>query len=884
MMSISTTTTTIRAAESTRLSHHMLTYHHSITHSYLSTKPATRKMENEEQQEEDEDEEANNSPESTTSTTADQQKSTTKSKKKILTLRSFKKSKSSEKLNNQSESFDISSPTLMFSTSEQHSNSNQKPQEISPLSLFSQHQQQQQKHYLSPTSTSPASAMSPITLSPSPSSLGTPPIMTTITLHNNDNNNNGNSEQVSDGRPPVPKRNFTASPTTHSQTPAVPPRNNGLTRPVSPINNNNNHHQQPPPTAPRPLPTPSPPSNFTATTDGQQPKRMVNLRPVTPPLSNNHSNANAINNHNHNHNPNPNHRPVSQPPGAQQHPVIPPRTRIKSDTIVPNSSGSNGLSQKDNCNSQHENGSLLNGRTISLIGQDGGLSSPSTYSPNLRSNNSSGGSNSSGGELSSSDEAKRKTMRQKMLSRKTASLSLRDDDAPGTDDADADAEEYGSSYEMSPSSGSSSGSFSSFTTTTTSSSSPNDGSSMDINNNNNGSDVVSSPPTTSAAAATVQQKKRGFFSSKRSTVAVDYVDPKELIIEKLNCVEQVASRRSALPPIATSTTTNRVVKELIETEADYLDDLYILINYYKNSMIELSQHPSMSIKNEDINYVFSNVDELYVINLRLFNSLLEIIPNMENINNYPNVDEIFFKHTNALQRYVTYLSNQEQCNKQLVSWENNSQLSSILTHIKSLPGVKNQNISSYVIKPVQRLCKYPLLLRELKNTVPEENEHYRAFERAAKLMEKIVSDINGKIKNEEKINEIRDLIGKEHDSLLLKKTLLKEGKTKIFKKETGKSQDATLYLLDDIIIVYKSSILQKNRVVTIYLSNLLDIRDIETKEIKSGFEILHLCKEQAYRQSFSAENYADKLLWIRDIEDAVHAYQVITGQPMSNYT
>jgi len=57
--------------------------------------------------------------------------------------------------------------------------------------------------------------------------------------------------------------------------------------------------------------------------------------------------------------------------------------------------------------------------------------------------------------------------------------------------------------------------------------------------------------------------------------------------------------------------------------------------------------------------------------------------------------------------------------------------------------VRGLSLLSFIIKPVQRLCKYPLLLRELiNNTDPSDAEDYQLLQEATKKVNKTVEFVN----------------------------------------------------------------------------------------------------------------------------------------------
>lgn len=52
------------------------------------------------------------------------------------------------------------------------------------------------------------------------------------------------------------------------------------------------------------------------------------------------------------------------------------------------------------------------------------------------------------------------------------------------------------------------------------------------------------------------------------------------------------------------------------------------------------------------------------------------------------------------------------------------------------------NLTSYLIKPVQRLCKYPLLVREILRSTPEDHPDYTKLQQALTKVETLVSNTN----------------------------------------------------------------------------------------------------------------------------------------------
>jgi len=84
---------------------------------------------------------------------------------------------------------------------------------------------------------------------------------------------------------------------------------------------------------------------------------------------------------------------------------------------------------------------------------------------------------------------------------------------------------------------------------------------------------------------------------------------------------------------------------------------------------------------------------------------------------------------------------------------------SVNNHIKVLEGdprCRNLNLASFLLKPIQRVMKYPLLLKEMiKNC--EDDEERETLERALQKIQSVVQQLNEKqrlAENREKIEEI----------------------------------------------------------------------------------------------------------------------------------
>lgn len=70
------------------------------------------------------------------------------------------------------------------------------------------------------------------------------------------------------------------------------------------------------------------------------------------------------------------------------------------------------------------------------------------------------------------------------------------------------------------------------------------------------------------------------------------------------------------------------------------------------------------------------------------------------------------------------------------------------------------NLESYLLKPVQRICKYPLFLRELLKATEQSHTDFTKLERARDKIDAIVAQVNERTKHLEQMMQTIDAIRK----------------------------------------------------------------------------------------------------------------------------
>lgn len=179
----------------------------------------------------------------------------------------------------------------------------------------------------------------------------------------------------------------------------------------------------------------------------------------------------------------------------------------------------------------------------------------------------------------------------------------------------------------------------------------------------------------------------------------------------------------------------KVVAELLQTERDYIRDLEMCI---ERVMVPLQQ---AQVPNVDFEGLFGNMQTVIKVSKQLL-AALEISDA---------VGPVFLDHRDELEgTYRVYCQNHDEAISLLEMYEKDEKtqkhLQDYLADLKSLYhewGCTNYiNLGSFLIKPVQRIMRYPLLLMELLNSTPESHPDKVPLTNAVLAVKEINVNIN----------------------------------------------------------------------------------------------------------------------------------------------
>ncbi|XP_027274118.1 pleckstrin homology domain-containing family G member 3 isoform X10 [Cricetulus griseus] len=194
----------------------------------------------------------------------------------------------------------------------------------------------------------------------------------------------------------------------------------------------------------------------------------------------------------------------------------------------------------------------------------------------------------------------------------------------------------------------------------------------------------------------------------------------------------------------------RVVREIVETERMYVQDLRSIVEDYLSKIIDT---PGL-LKPEQVSALFGNIESIYALNSQLLRDL-------DSCNNDPvAVASCFVERSQEFDIYTQYCNNYPNSVAALTECMQDKQQAKffrdrqeLLQH--SLP------LGSYLLKPVQRILKYHLLLQEIAKHFDEEEDGFEVVVDAIDTMTCVawyINDMKRRHEHAVRLQEIQSLL------------------------------------------------------------------------------------------------------------------------------
>eukprot|EP00026_Physarum_polycephalum_P004957 Phypoly_transcript_04983.p1 GENE.Phypoly_transcript_04983~~Phypoly_transcript_04983.p1 ORF type:complete len:394 (+),score=54.83 Phypoly_transcript_04983:422-1603(+) len=300
-------------------------------------------------------------------------------------------------------------------------------------------------------------------------------------------------------------------------------------------------------------------------------------------------------------------------------------------------------------------------------------------------------------------------------------------------------------------------------------------------------------------------------------------------------------------------------REIIETETAYVKDLAICIEEFYTPM-----KAKEILSKQELEDIFINIEAIASVHVELEKDLRA----------HANIPRTFQKMTPFLRMYSSYCGNGTKSLETLIKCKKNPNVEKFLAQCLMKESVKGQPLESYLIKPTQRLCKYPLLLQALlSNTIQGTTEH-KELEQVLDQIKAAVLGVNEKKRQVETLQVLEQLKSQIVDDV---ETLFT--KTSVFYKEgqltvlTDPCETLSFYLFDDIFLATKpkGKKHKKQLVYAFGLDRMLvkDIVKLDESVPKTSFNLWTYQNDKKINLRLVAPFEREKRSWINVLEKAI---------------
>lgn len=333
------------------------------------------------------------------------------------------------------------------------------------------------------------------------------------------------------------------------------------------------------------------------------------------------------------------------------------------------------------------------------------------------------------------------------------------------------------------------------------------------------------------------------------------------------------------------------IHELIQTEERYMDDLQLVIEVFQKPMAE-----SGFLTEAEMTLIFVNWKELIMSNTKLLKALRVRKKTGGEKMPVQMIGDILAAELSHMQAYIRFCSCQLNGATLLQQkTDEDADFKEFLKKLASDPRCKGMPLSSFLLKPMQRITRYPLLIRSILENTPQNHVDHSSLKLALERAEELCSQVNEGVREKENSDRLEwiqahvqceglaeQLIFNSLTNCLGPRKLLHSGK--LYKTKSNKELHGFLFN-DFLLLTYmvrqfaassgseklfssKSSAQFKMYKTPIFLNEVLVKLPTDPSSDEPVFHISHIDRVYTLR----TDNINERTAWVQKIKAASEQY------------
>ncbi|KAM9230203.1 FYVE, RhoGEF and PH domain-containing protein 6 [Dugong dugon] len=313
---------------------------------------------------------------------------------------------------------------------------------------------------------------------------------------------------------------------------------------------------------------------------------------------------------------------------------------------------------------------------------------------------------------------------------------------------------------------------------------------------------------------------------------------------------------------------HHIAKEIMSSEKVFVDVLKLLHIDFRDAVAHASRQLGKPvIEDRILNQILYYLPQLYELNRDLLKELEE---RMLNWTEQQRIADIFVKKGPYLKMYSTYIKEFDK-NIALLDeqYKKNPGFAAVVRDFEMSPRCANLALKHYLLKPVQRIPQYRLLLTDYLKNLLENSGDYRDTQDALAVVIEVANHANDTMKqgdNFQKLMQIQYSLNGHHEIVQPGRVFLKEG---TLMKLSRKVMQPRMFFLFNDALLYTTPVQSG----MFKLNNMLSLAGMKVrKPTQEAYQ--NELKIESVERSFilSASSATERDEWLEAISKSIEEY------------
>ncbi|XP_072540167.1 FERM, ARHGEF and pleckstrin domain-containing protein 2 isoform X1 [Salminus brasiliensis] len=313
-----------------------------------------------------------------------------------------------------------------------------------------------------------------------------------------------------------------------------------------------------------------------------------------------------------------------------------------------------------------------------------------------------------------------------------------------------------------------------------------------------------------------------------------------------------------------------IAKEILMTERTYLKDLEVITVWFRSAVIKENAMPEGLMT-----LLFSNIDPIYEFHRGFLKEIDQRLALWEGRSNahvkgdYQRIGDVMLRNMCALKEFTSYLQKHDEVLTELEKATKRVKKLETVYKEFELQKVCYLPLNTFLLKPIQRLMHYKLILERLcKHYVPDHKDHHdckEALKEVADIAAQLQSSLI-RLENFQKLTELqRDLIGIENLTAPGREFIREGCLYKLTKKGL---QQRMFFLFSDMLLYTSKGVTATNQ---FKVHGQLPLHGMIVEESENEWSVPHCFTIYSAQRTIvvAASSKLEMNKWIEDLNMAI---------------